>query len=79
MRHRRIGRKFGRNPSHQRALLRSLAIALILTEREDDAYDTKEMAPKAKGRIITTVPKAKELRPLFFASTCYALICVNIN
>ncbi len=63
MRHRRIGRKFGRNPSHQRALLRSLAIALILTERDVEAYDAKEMAPKTKGRIITTVPKAKELRP----------------
>ncbi len=63
MRHRRIGRKFGRNPSHQRALLRSLAIALILTERDVEDYDTKEMAPKTKGRIITTVPKAKELRP----------------
>jgi large subunit ribosomal protein L17 len=63
MRHRRIGRKFGRNPNHQRALLRSLAVALILTERDVDAFDKKEMAPKKAGRIVTTVPKAKELRP----------------
>jgi large subunit ribosomal protein L17 len=61
MRHRRTGRKFGRNPSHQRALLRFLASALFLTER-DAEYD--ENKPKVKGRIITTLPKAKEVRPL---------------
>src|SRR3954451_18919180 len=61
MRHRRRGRKLGRAPSHQRALLRSLASALFLTER-DAEYD--ENAPKVKGRIITTLPKAKEVRPL---------------
>ena len=36
MRHRRKGRKLGRNPNHQRALLRNLASALILTERDAD-------------------------------------------
>ncbi len=61
MRHRRKGRKFGRNPNHQRALLRSLASALILTER-DAEFDKN--APKVKGRIVTTLPKAKEVRPL---------------
>ena len=61
MRHRKRGRKLGRNPKHQRALLRSLASALILTER--DAED-EENAPKVKGRIVTTLPKAKEVRPL---------------
>jgi large subunit ribosomal protein L17 len=61
MRHRRKGRILGRNPSHQRALLRNLASALFLTVR--DAED-EENAPKVKGRIITTVPKAKEVRPL---------------
>jgi len=61
MRHRRKGRKLGRNPSHQRALLRSLASALLLTER-DAEFD--ENQPKVKGRILTTVPKAKEVRPL---------------
>ena len=34
MRHRRKGRKLGRHPSHQRALMRSLATALFLTERD---------------------------------------------
>lgn len=33
MRHRKQGRKFGRNPSQRKALLRQLAISLILNER----------------------------------------------
>ncbi len=61
MRHRRKGRVLGRSPKHQRALLRSLATALFLTER-DAEFD--ENAPKVKGRIITTISKAKEVRPL---------------
>ena len=61
MRHRRRGRKLGRNPKHQRALLRNLASALILTER-DAEFD--ENAPDVKGRIVTTLQKAKEVRPL---------------
>jgi large subunit ribosomal protein L17 len=62
MRHRRKGRILGRTPSHQRALLRSLATALILTER--DAEGEANKPPKVKGRIITTIQKAKEVRPL---------------
>ncbi|MCC6126648.1 MAG: 50S ribosomal protein L17 [Pirellulales bacterium] len=61
MRHRRKGRKLGRNPNHQRALLRNLASALFLTERDADGEPNK---PKEKGRIITTIQKAKEVRPL---------------
>jgi large subunit ribosomal protein L17 len=61
MRHRRKGRTLGRNPSHQRALLRNLASALLLTER--DVVDDPTAA-KVKGRIITTIQKAKEVRPL---------------
>ena len=61
MRHRRRGRKLGRNPNHQRALLRSLASALILTERDAEDDDNP---PKVKGRIVTTLHKAKEVRPL---------------
>lgn len=61
MRHRRKGRVLGRSPSHQRALLRNLASALFLTERDAEHDDN---APKVKGRIITTLPKAKELRPV---------------
>jgi len=70
MRHRKRGRKLGRNPSHQRALLRNLASALILTER--DAEDEKN-APKVKGRIVTTFHKAKEVRPL--VEKCVTIAC----
>ncbi len=61
MRHRRRGRTLGRCPSHQRALLRNLASALLLTERDAEDDDNQ---PKVKGRIITTLAKAKEVRPL---------------
>lgn len=66
MRHRKRGRKLGRNPSHQRALLRSLASNLLLTERdvEDLRFLDLESVPEVKGRIITTISKAKEVRPL---------------
>lgn len=70
MRHRRRGRILGRNPSHQRALLRNLASALILTERDAEGEDGK---PKVKGRIITTLPKAKEVRPL--VEKCVTIAC----
>ncbi len=61
MRHRRRGRVLGRSPSHRKALFKNMASALFLTERDAELDDN---APKVKGRIITTVPKAKELRPL---------------
>jgi large subunit ribosomal protein L17 len=61
MRHRRRGRTLGRSPAHQRALLKNLASSLFLTERDADDDENK---PKVKGRIITTVIKAKEVRPL---------------
>jgi large subunit ribosomal protein L17 len=61
MRHKKRGRKLGRNPKHQRALLRNLAAALLLTERDAEGEENK---PKIKGRIITTIQKAKEVRPL---------------
>lgn len=62
MRHMKKGRKLGRNPNHQRALLKNLIISILMTEREDAAEDAN--APKTPGRIITTLPKAKEVRPL---------------
>jgi large subunit ribosomal protein L17 len=61
MRHRRKGRILGRNPKHQRALLRNLASSLFLTERDAEFDDN---APGVKGRIVTTISKAKEVRPL---------------
>jgi large subunit ribosomal protein L17 len=42
--------------------LRNLAAALMLTEREAEAGEVG--APKVAGRIVTTVAKAKEVRPL---------------
>ena len=42
------------------ALRRNLASALILTERRAEG----DGVPKVKGRIITTLQKAKEVRPL---------------
>jgi large subunit ribosomal protein L17 len=42
-------------------LLRNLASALFLTERDAEFDNNK---PKVKGRIITTISKAKEVRPL---------------
>ena len=42
-------------------MFRNLASALILTER-DAEFDPNP--PKVKGRIITTLQKAKEIRPL---------------
>ncbi len=61
MRHRRRGRVLGRSPSHRAAMLKNLASALILTERDAEGEPN---APEVKGRIVTTVSKAKEVRPL---------------
>jgi len=61
MRHRKRGRVLGRSPSHRAAMLKNLASALILTERDAEGEPN---APEVKGRIITTVSKAKEVRPL---------------
>lgn len=63
MRHRKRGRVLGRSPSHRKAMLKNLASALFLTERETDP-DLDENIPKNPGRIVTTLHKAKEVRPL---------------
>jgi large subunit ribosomal protein L17 len=47
MRHRKAGRRLGRNTSHQQAMLRNMVTSLLEHER-----------------IVTTTPKAKELRKL---------------
>ena len=72
MRHKRRGRHLGRTSSHRKALLRNLACCLILTERDPDYYEgmfqsdgkTEVKPPKHRGRIVTTLHKAKEVRPL---------------
>lgn len=42
-------------------MLRNLASALFLTERDAELDDNR---PKVKGRIVTTLAKAKEVRPI---------------
>ena len=61
MRHRKRGRRLGRSSSHRKAMLRNLASSLFLTERDAELDDN---APKVKGRVVTTLHKAKEVRPL---------------
>ena len=60
MRHRVKGRKLGRNQSHRKAMFKNMAASLIRTL---DQSEDLENAPAVAGRIVTTVPKAKELRP----------------
>jgi len=60
MRHRVRGRKLGRNSSHRKAMFRNMATSLIRSVRVDEDDPNR---PRVPGRIVTTVPKAKELRP----------------
>lgn len=62
MRHRRKGRVLGRNSSHRKALFANMVSAIFLTERETTELEPN--APKVPGRIITTLEKAKEIRPM---------------
>jgi large subunit ribosomal protein L17 len=54
------GRTLGRNASHRKAMFRNMAASFIRTVRIDEDDKGK---PKVEGRIVTTVAKAKELRP----------------
>lgn len=61
MRHRLRGRTLGRTSSHRHAMFSNMAASLIKTiTREQNPESKKKIVP---GRIETTVPKAKELRP----------------
>jgi len=60
MRHKMRGRKLGRNASHRKAMFRNMACSLIRSVVVDEDDPQK---PKVPGRIVTTLPKAKELRP----------------
>jgi large subunit ribosomal protein L17 len=54
------GRTLGRNATHRKAMFRNMAASFIRTLHAGDDDPNK---PKTLGRIITTVEKAKELRP----------------
>ena len=60
MRHRVAGRTLNRNASHRKAMFRNMAASFIKTLRSVEGAANNPAVP---GRIITTVPKAKELRP----------------
>lgn len=68
MRHRKRGRRLGRSSSHRKAMLKNLASSLFLTEIDDLFYEgidpTMPRKPAIKGRVVTTLHKAKEVRPL---------------
>ncbi|MFK7766133.1 MAG: bL17 family ribosomal protein [Mariniblastus sp.] len=72
MRHKRKGRRLGRSSSHRKAMLRNLAASLFLTERDESFYEgltqgdgkTVVNPPRYKGRVVTTIQKAKEVKPL---------------
>lgn len=60
MRHKVKGRKLGRNASHRKAMFRNMACSLIKSVVVDENDPAR---PKVPGRIVTTIAKAKELRP----------------
>lgn len=72
MRHKKKGRRLGRTSSHRKAMLRNLATGLFLTERDESYYDGMTLAdgktvvnpPRHRGRVVTTIQKAKEVKPL---------------
>lgn len=64
MRHKKAHRKLGRTTSHRISLLRNLATSLINADKE---------------HIITTVPKAKELRPFIEKAITMAKKAQNLT
>jgi len=61
MRHRLRGRVLSRTPSHRVAMFRNMSASLIRTVRADPEVEGDAKVP---GRIVTTVAKAKSLRPV---------------
>lgn len=55
-------------------MLKNLASALFLTERNAEDDDNK---PEIQGRIVTTVAKAKEVRPL--VEKCVTIACKALD
>lgn len=61
MRHRKRGRHLNRTPSHRKAMFRNMAVSLITSL---DWPEGREGKPGVPGRVVTTVEKAKEIRPI---------------
>ncbi len=57
MRHQKAGRKFGRNPSQRKALLRQLAISLIMNDR---ITTTEAKAKELRSVVEKLVTIARE-------------------
>ena len=88
MRHKRKGRHLGRNPSHRKAMLQNMASSLFLSERDNELNEAGEPyqdfdtpadgrnVPKVQGRIVTTLHKAKEVRPL--VEKCITIACKGL-
>jgi large subunit ribosomal protein L17 len=57
-------------------MFRNMVMNLFLTEREI-VEGLDENAPKVKGRIITTITKAKEIRPL--VEKCITIACKGLE
>lgn len=57
MRHQKAGRKFGRNPAQRKALLRQLAISLILNER---IVTTEAKAKELRSVVEKLITIARE-------------------
>jgi large subunit ribosomal protein L17 len=53
MRHQKAGRKFGRNPSHRRAMLRNLAANLIIHERIETTDAKAKELKRIADRLLT--------------------------
>jgi large subunit ribosomal protein L17 len=64
MRHLKAHRKLGRTTEHRISMLRNLATSLIISDKE---------------HIVTTVPKAKELRPFVEKAITLARKAQNLN
>jgi large subunit ribosomal protein L17 len=64
MRHQKAHRKLGRTGEHRMSMLRNLAVSLINSREE---------------RIVTTLPKAKELRPFVERAITLSRKAVNLE
>jgi large subunit ribosomal protein L17 len=53
MRHQKAGRKFGRNPSHRRAMFRNLAANLIMHERIETTDAKAKELKRIADRLLT--------------------------